>query len=253
MNWTFYTDESDHYSCTRTLQDIMNVEVVVVKHEKDYGIADDVRDAEFLHTVVFLEDYSLQDLIDILRKNDCDERADVLNDYLYDRISDEEMDEWWRSHQHNEEVAAIIAEGMTGRSMPAVVADSMAERILGMEDDDEDVPITYSLYQLDPEKGQDRVIPRMFLPYDSLSENGLQFESSLYRLVYTGKIKQYEGPDDIFFLLNCDEKPEGYQGRNISVSDVIVVHRPQGILAYYVNPIGYQPLFGLQEGENTLK
>lgn len=70
---------------------------------------------------------------------------------------------------------------------------------------------------------------------------GGQVPAQLYQAVYSGDM-EIRSLEDAFYIFNM-ERPEGYSGRSMSVSDVIEVYDPDtGSEFYYCEPVGFQKI-----------
>lgn len=74
---------------------------------------------------------------------------------------------------------------------------------------------------------------------------GRKVNGNLYELVYEGDIEKTEPIgallENIFGKLNSGDKPNGYFGHSLSVSDIVVFENGD---AHYCNPIGFKKLVG---------
>lgn len=96
------------------------------------------------------------------------------------------------------------------------------------------------LYQIDDEKDIKRV---RFLPYDNAIAICNPLDASIYDKVYDGEV-QAGGLEEIFNIFNT-EMPDGYAGRSMSVSDVVVIYEQISDAspgAYYCDNIGFRKL-----------
>ena len=83
----------------------------------------------------------------------------------------------------------------------------------------------------------------IFQSYYEATNGGTPFlRREKYRCVFSGEIDAFHLVQ-VFQALNLGEKPEGYVGRSLSVSDVIEVDEP-GILNgyWYVDNIGFKKI-----------
>ncbi len=96
-----------------------------------------------------------------------------------------------------------------------------------------------SIYQIDPEKDENVVI---FTDYDLLKErqSSEEIDSSIYGKVFEG-VLEAENLEEIYRVFNWD-KPEGYAGRSMSVSDIIEVRdgKTGEREFYYCDSIGFR-------------
>lgn len=93
------------------------------------------------------------------------------------------------------------------------------------------------LYQINA----DRDDGRLFLSIDSLARAEVdpkKIKSEMYDCVFKGNV-DCENLEDIFAHFNFDEI-EGYEGRSMSVSDVVVIREESGeVAAYFCDSIGF--------------
>ena len=111
---------------------------------------------------------------------------------------------------------------------------------------------TYGIYQLRDlhHGGSDE---DLFMGLDYLRKKGINSpDPRKYDYVYGGRIDDLLGSHNaiqdewllemIFQKLNVGEKPEGYFGRSLSVSDIVVINRSGERKAYFVDRIGFKEL-----------
>ena len=72
-----------------------------------------------------------------------------------------------------------------------------------------------------------------------IEKEGMSLKPSYYKKVYTGKLLEKEGLNDIFERFNID-RPEDFKGHSLSISDIIVVHKDNGDHTFYVEPEGFK-------------
>ena len=91
------------------------------------------------------------------------------------------------------------------------------------------------IYQLKPD-----VDMRMkFIGYDELEKRGFgKPDISNYRVVYDGNIGTND-LEEIYTILNQDDRPEGFTGYSLSVSDIIELYDEDGSEFQYVDKIGF--------------
>lgn len=98
-------------------------------------------------------------------------------------------------------------------------------------------PLNIRLYQM---KNTEQTRPYIF--EDSLfvkekNKNKIPFEQ--YEKVFDGKLKVNE-PDDVFVHFNIGQKPDGYKGRSMSVSDIVEFEYGGELsIFYYCEPAGF--------------
>ncbi|MBQ3816393.1 MAG: DUF4316 domain-containing protein [Clostridia bacterium] len=59
--------------------------------------------------------------------------------------------------------------------------------------------------------------------------------------------------EDLFLRFNADEKPEGYTGQSLSVSDVVALKHDGTVSYHYCDSIGFRELPDFAKQENYLK
>ena len=95
------------------------------------------------------------------------------------------------------------------------------------------------IYQIDLERDHDSLA---FKPYSSLSDrqHSPGIDPELYELVFDGSVEAQD-IEDIYQIFNT-EKPEGYEGRSLSVSDVVEIVKSDDIEPgfYYCDIIGFK-------------
>lgn len=99
--------------------------------------------------------------------------------------------------------------------------------------------MTIKIHQINIGRDKNGVI---FMPFFKLSEKqkAAAIDASIYDEVFSGEVDAND-LDDIFRMFNLD-KPASYEGRSLSVSDIIEVTKSKtvGKGAYYVDHIGFQ-------------
>ena len=95
------------------------------------------------------------------------------------------------------------------------------------------------IYQVNLDRDKDNLA---FVPYDKVTEmqSSPEINSSLYDKVYEGAVEASD-IEDIYRIFNL-EKPNGYKGRFLSVSDVVEVIESEDIKPgfYYCDFIGFK-------------
>ena len=61
---------------------------------------------------------------------------------------------------------------------------------------------------------------KMFAPLERLGRLGLQFNKNDYKVVYSGQM-DVEDAEDVYMRCNIGQKPNGYKGHSLSVSDIV--------------------------------
>lgn len=103
---------------------------------------------------------------------------------------------------------------------------------------------TFKVMQLaHPKDGEDD--PYHGIRFFGKAENeqfGVHLNHEDYTQVYEGRLADYPAQgmlEAIYFRMNNSEKPEGYTGHSLSVSDVIVISIDGKETAYYCDPFGF--------------
>ncbi len=94
---------------------------------------------------------------------------------------------------------------------------------------------TYEILQLK----QDSSIPYRFMGMDQVRKNGYVISNADYEKTYEGELQSGDDLESLYMKFNL-YRPEDFTGHSLSVSDVIVLHLPEGDKAYYVDSIGFQ-------------
>ena len=63
---------------------------------------------------------------------------------------------------------------------------------------------------------------KMFAPLERLERLGLQFNKNDYKVVYSGQM-DVEDAEDVYMRCNIGQKPNGYKGHSLSVSDIVYI------------------------------
>lgn len=127
--WEQYSDERTHYSYVRGLETGEVYEVVRVTHDKASTTA------EFVHTVIYMDDYNEKDLSEILIDfgfKNFEQFVIELSpseNFIYreDGTIDKESPDWIIDYKL---LASLMAEHLEGRLMEAERADSLAKKIV---------------------------------------------------------------------------------------------------------------------------
>ena len=97
------------------------------------------------------------------------------------------------------------------------------------------------IYQIDLDRDNDGVA---FEPYGTLAryQGSPDVNPALYDKVFDGAVNASD-IEDIYRIFNA-EKPEGYEGRSLSVSDVVEIVKSDDIKPgfYYCDSIGFKPV-----------
>ncbi|MCD7855265.1 MAG: DUF3849 domain-containing protein, partial [Clostridiales bacterium] len=100
----------------------------------------------------------------------------------------------------------------------------------------EETKSSFSVYQL---KDGDETRYHRYVSYDDLQKSGLSVNSENYNSVYNAPLEADTSLEDIFVMLNA-RLPEGFKGRSLSVSDVVVINKDGQDKAYYVDSVGFK-------------
>ena len=114
-----------------------------------------------------------------------------------------------------------------------------AEQTLAQRSADQPERDTFSIYQVPagPEGRDFR-----YRPYEELQAAGLTVDRKNYALVYTAPLDKKTTLEDIYRTFNADDRPAGFRGHSLSVSDVVVVNRGGKEEAHYCDSIGFTPV-----------
>ena len=97
----------------------------------------------------------------------------------------------------------------------------------------------FSIYQV-PAGPQGRNF--RYRPYEELQAAGLTVDRKNYELIYTAPLDGKTTLEDIYRTFNADDRPAGFRGHSLSVSDVVVVNRGGKEEAHYCDSIGFTPV-----------
>lgn len=114
-----------------------------------------------------------------------------------------------------------------------------AEQTLAQRSADQPEQDTFSIYQV-PAGPQGRDF--RYRPYEELQAAGLTVDRKNYELVYTAPLDGKTTLEDIYRTFNADDRPAGFRGHSLSVSDVVVVNRGGKEEAHYCDSIGFTPV-----------
>ena len=114
-----------------------------------------------------------------------------------------------------------------------------AEQTLAQRNADQPERDTFSIYQV-PAGPQGRDF--RYRPYEELQAAGLTVDRKNYELVYTAPLDGKTTLEDIYRTFNADDRPAGFRGHSLSVSDVVVVNRGGKEEAHYCDSIGFTPV-----------
>ena len=114
-----------------------------------------------------------------------------------------------------------------------------AEQTLAQRSADQPERDTFSIYQV-PAGPQGRDF--RYRPYEELQAAGLTVDRKNYELIYTAPLDGKTTLEDIYRTFNADDRPAGFRGHSLSVSDVVVVNRGGKEEAHYCDSIGFTPV-----------
>ena len=114
-----------------------------------------------------------------------------------------------------------------------------AEQTLAQRRADQPERDTFSIYQV-PAGPQGRDF--RYRPYEELQAAGLTVDRKNYALVYTAPLDGKTTLEDIYRTFNADDRPAGFRGHSLSVSDVVVINRGGKEEAHYCDSIGFPPV-----------
>lgn len=108
--------------------------------------------------------------------------------------------------------------------------------------------ILFNLYQINTNKDLDGMCfmsldsaYKKHGEYDASSGKLVNINTSIYEKTYGGEVEKVKSLEDIYVMFNVD-KPRGYEGRSMSVSDVIEVINSDEIKPgyYYCDVVGFE-------------
>ena len=98
---------------------------------------------------------------------------------------------------------------------------------------------TFSIYQI-PSTPEGRDF--RFRSYEELESEGLAVDRNSYDLIYTAPLADGTTLEDIYYTFNTDDRPTGFRGHSLSVSDVVVLNHDGKEEAYYCDNYGFTPV-----------
>lgn len=98
---------------------------------------------------------------------------------------------------------------------------------------------TYEIYQV---KSGEEYRDYRFESIESLEYFGLNVDYKNYDLIYKGSLNQMD-LEDIFRKFN-EDRPTDFQGRSLSVSDVVVLNKDGQTMAHFVDSFGFKEVSG---------
>ena len=94
------------------------------------------------------------------------------------------------------------------------------------------------IYQVDLERDEHHIA---FMQYDFIQKKGFaEPPASIYNMVFDGGIGT-DNLEKIFSIFNVNH-PTGYQGRSLSMSDVVELYDDESSEFYYCDSFGYEPV-----------
>ena len=126
---------------------------------------------------------------------------------------------------------------------PDVIEElSPAEMQRVLESTDGKILGAYAIYQL---KDSEENRPYQFSSLSELMRSGLSVERERYEMkysdVFAGKGDIYDHLNALYHKFNVDQ-PKDFTGHSLSVSDIIVLRRPEGVTYHYVDSWGFREL-----------
>jgi len=116
------------------------------------------------------------------------------------------------------------------------IEDALKEIRLEREQSQEmAVEPTYEIWQL---KNTPENHELAFESMDHLKAAGKTVDKDNYELVYSGKLEEGMGLEDLYTKFNIDH-PEDFRGHSMSVSDVVVIKDVEGEHAHFVDSFGF--------------
>ena len=92
------------------------------------------------------------------------------------------------------------------------------------------------IFQIDSEKDTNHLLFKNY--QEAMNSGGV--DSSIYRQIYGGTVN-CSSLEDVFFLCTSGQKPAGYYGHSLSVSDMIEVCDGENKGFYFCDSFGFQP------------
>lgn len=148
---------------------------------------------------------------------------------------------------------AYVAGWSSGKEMPELkesmdtIRKTASQLITGIEDALKEIRLereqsqemavepTYEIWQL---KNTPENHELAFESMDHLKAAGKTVDKDNYELVYSGKLEEGMGLEDLYTKFNIDH-PEDFRGHSMSVSDVVVIKDVAGEHAHFVDSFGF--------------
>lgn len=85
--------------------------------------------------------------------------------------------------------------------------------------------------------------PDNLLSADKIDDTGLYVLTNYkdYRMIFMEQLHEHDSLDELYHRFNA-ERPEGFDGHSLSVSDVVIMKRNGEMKAYYVDDVGFSEL-----------
>lgn len=96
----------------------------------------------------------------------------------------------------------------------------------------------YAIYQYDNTDGN---WGYKFMGLSIISNMGLSVDGKDYRMMFMEQLHEHDSLDELYHRFNA-ERPEGFDGHSLSVSDVVIMKRNGEMKAYYVDDVGFSEL-----------
>ena len=97
---------------------------------------------------------------------------------------------------------------------------------------------SYAIYQYDNTDGN---WGYKFMGLSIISNMGLSVDGKDYRMMFMEQLHEHDSLDELYHRFNA-ERPEGFDGHSLSVSDVVIMKRNGEMKAYYVDDVGFSEL-----------
>lgn len=112
----------------------------------------------------------------------------------------------------------------------------------------------YAILQM---KRMDEINNLRFMSYDVFERQGQLPEINFYDTIYAGPFTTQVTDsfiicENLYVKFNTD-KPEGFRGHSLSVSDVIALKRQEDVKYFFVDPFGFKELRGFNSSANPLR
>lgn len=99
----------------------------------------------------------------------------------------------------------------------------------------------YKNNYLNNEKNTDGNWGYKFMGLSIISNMGLSVDGKDYRMMFMEQLHEHDSLDELYHRFNA-ERPEGFDGHSLSVSDVVIMKRNGEMKAYYVDDVGFSEL-----------